>query len=161
YFALTGLLHDVSANYYNCLPTAAANFTGTGAGLNTCGHPNDRVGWAINAGVEVRMDFISPGDHAGMGMRYAQGFSSIGAGQGLNSPSFFGRGTGGSASDPQTAAGDVALGWMTDGVYFGHCATNMSIPVGPFGGEGTPLPANTAVCAADGGQIQLTTSWAI
>jgi hypothetical protein len=155
YFALTGLAHDVSANYYNCTPSLQPPvgfiFTGAGPTISTCGRPNDKVGWAINGGVELNLDFISPGDHSGMAVRYGQGFSAIGGGQGLNSPSLFGKGD------------EVAVGWMTDGVFFGHCATNIKIPVGTFIGVGVSpgTPASAPICHADGGQIQLTTSWAI
>jgi hypothetical protein len=152
YFALSGIAHDVRATYYNCQPTIDGNFTGTGSPFTTCGHPDDKIGWVVSAGAELRLDFISPGDHAGMTVRYAQGASMMGGGSNLNSASLFGR-------DSQ-----VAVGWQTDGVFFGHCATDMDIAVGQHNGT-PPAPGQPTVslahCHADGQQIQLTTTWNI
>jgi hypothetical protein len=151
YFAVSGIAHDVRATYYNCQPTLAGQFTGTGTPFDTCGRPDDKIGWTVAAGLELRLDFLSPGDHAGMGVRYAQGNSMIGGGSNLNSASLFGR------DDV------VAVGWQTDGVFFGHCATNMAIPISTLTGSsvnGQP-PAPTAICHADGTQIELTTTWNI
>jgi len=67
-----------------------------------------------------------------------------------------GFGTGGSQSSPGLFGSDnqVAVGWITDGVFFGHCAQNVNVPVGTFTSPG-PL------CRADAQQIQLTTTWTI
>src|SRR5205807_2485694 len=88
---------------------------------------------------DSQLDFISRGDHAGIGMRYAVGASGFGTGGSQSIPGLFG-------SDNQ-----VAVGWITDGVFFGHCAQNVNVPVGTFTSPG-PL------CRADAQQIQLTTT---
>jgi hypothetical protein len=152
YYALSGVVHDVAATYYDCQPSTNAAFTGTLPPLDVCGTPKDRVGWQIATGAEIKLDFISPGDHGGMGVRYAQGASAFGAGNSLNSPDLF------------DGAGNVAVGWMSDGVYFGHCANDIGIQTGTFTGlppSTTATPAPLARCGADATQIQLTTTWTV
>ncbi len=57
--------------------------------MTTCGHPNDKIGWAAQTGAEFKLDFINPGDHAGFMARYAEGASGFGGGGSLGSPSPF------------------------------------------------------------------------
>jgi hypothetical protein len=105
-FALVGGAHDVNASYY------AAPGIGPFAGTNSCpqpsttlcGHPGDKVGYFIEAGGELKTPF-GPGDKIGAGVRYAVGASGFGGGNNLASPDLFASGN------------NVAIGFMTDGVF--------------------------------------------
>jgi hypothetical protein len=57
-----GALHDVSAAYY-----------GSAAGLVTNGHPDDKWGWAVGAGLKVNFPMIGPGDYFQAQVGYAEG----------------------------------------------------------------------------------------
>ncbi len=110
YVALTGVAHDVSATYYTGPGTGpfAVNPACTGGaltGTTQCGHPDDEIGWAVMGGAELKMDFITPGDRFGVGVNYAVGASGFGGGGLLGTASLFDTGN------------QIALGWLTDGVY--------------------------------------------
>jgi hypothetical protein len=109
YWATSFVAHDVSASYYNAnVGTGICGPAATGAAgvpLTTCGHPDDKVGFAIQTGAEFKMDFITPGDRLGFGARYAQGASGFGGGSNLASASLFGSGN------------ELAFGIITDGVF--------------------------------------------
>jgi hypothetical protein len=157
YWATTFVAHDVIATYYDCTGQAA----NTGAPVTNCGHPNDKVGWAVQTGAEFKMDFINPGDRLGFGARYAQGASGFGGGSNLASPALFGSGN------------NLAVGWMTDGVFTGGTAG--------AGTSGSTSTGNLAACGLGGGppptgglpsigaagitcnasQIELTTTWTV
>jgi hypothetical protein len=131
-FDIAGLAHDVAAQYYTSTAGGAcpaqANLTGT----TQCAYPSDKVGWAVLTGINIKLPQISRGTNAGAYFNYAVGASAFGGGSNLASPSLFdgwnGNGNGANFSN-------VALGWITDGVY---CNPN----------------------AASGcGSIQLTTAW--
>jgi Porin subfamily len=122
YWATSFIAHDVEASYYSCL-NGTGGFVGTQPLTTTCGHPSDKVGWAIDTGAEFKLDFISPGDHIGFAARYGVGAAGYSGGSNLASPGLFGSGN------------EVAVGWMTDGVF-----TNL--------GGASP-------------SIQLTTAWTV
>jgi len=142
YWATSFVAHDVSATYYACTGQAVSN----SAVVTTCGHPDDKVGWAIQTGAEFKMDFITPGDRFGFGARYAEGASGFGAGSNLNSAGLFGSGN------------VVAVGFGSDAVFTGGTA-----------GGGGPLPAcagalppiGTAGITCHASQLQLTTTWTV
>src|SRR5262249_38806139 len=93
--------------------------TGAGAqpGTSQCGHPDDKWGWAVLSGIDIKAPWAGPGDHFGGFFQYSVGASAYGGGTNLGSPGLF-------ASNNR-----VALGVITDGVFF------------------------------NGGQFQLTTAW--
>jgi hypothetical protein len=123
YVALTGAVHDVNASDYTQSGTSASlatsgapGYTCTAAGfaggvgavntpLSSCGHPSDKVGWAINAGGEVRIQ-MGGGltDRIGAGARYSQGATSW-SNTNVSSPDLFNSGN------------NLSIGWMTDGVF--------------------------------------------
>ena len=57
-----GALHDVSAAYYGGAATSVAN-----------GHPGDKWGWAVGAGLKVNFPMIGPGDYFQAQVGYAEG----------------------------------------------------------------------------------------
>jgi len=91
----------------------ATYFTGPFAGLcaggNTgttyCGHPDDSWGWAVIAGTEIKLDFLSPGSRMGGYVNYGVGASAYAAGSNLVSPGLYGSGN------------QVAFGVLSDAVY--------------------------------------------
>jgi hypothetical protein len=121
--SISGGVHDVDATYYTQSGTSASlattgvpGYTCTAAGfaggvgaantpLTSCGHPSDKVGFFVQGGGEVKLPQFGPGDRVGAGVRYSQGASSYGAGLNIASPDLF------------NAGNNLALGWMTDGVY--------------------------------------------
>jgi len=107
FWALSLLAHDVSATSYTTTGAVGACPSGapTGVALSTCGHPADRVGWAIMEGGELKLPMLGPGDRIGYFAHYGQGTSAYSAGSVLTSAGLFGSGN------------RAAVGWVTDGTY--------------------------------------------
>jgi len=93
--------HKNAARYYT-----AGGGVGVCAQANTtlCNHPEDKWGWAVTAGTEIKLDFLSPGSRIGMFGAYGQGASRI-ARNGQQSVNLFGSGN------------EVAFGIVTDAAY--------------------------------------------
>lgn len=75
------------------------------AGTTECGRPNDKAGYFVALGGELKVPLFGAGDRIGAGVRFSQGGGSSAFGSGLNlsTPTLFGAG-----SNP-------AAGWMPDG----------------------------------------------
>jgi hypothetical protein len=118
YFALSGVVHDASASYYNANVgtgvCAGAGSSNAAIPLTTCGHPSDELGWAIQAGGELKLPQFGPQDRIGAGVRYAQGASAYGGGSNLASAALFGSGN------------VLAAGQITDGVYLNGGAIELT-----------------------------------
>jgi hypothetical protein len=89
---------------------AVAAVPGTGcnggqAGTSQCGHPDDKWGWAVLSGIDIKAPWAGPGDHFGGYFNYGVGAAAYGGGSNLSSPGLFGGGN------------TVALGVITDGVF--------------------------------------------
>src|SRR5918996_1204492 len=61
---------------------AATYYTGTvgtcvQTGTTLCGHPDDKWGWAVLAGAEIKLDMLSPGSRVGFFGTYGVGASRI------------------------------------------------------------------------------------
>ncbi len=122
---LMGAVHQVSAGYYGA--------TLTGAIPN--GHPNDKVGFAIGAGVKINFPMIGPGDYFQGQVNYTEGAMRYAAltPSGAGSPTVFGAGQ------------QLGAGFFSDSTYCG-------ISLGS---------AATATCPAGGSSQQLTTAWGV
>jgi Porin subfamily len=70
-----------------------------------CNYPDDKWGFAVISGAEIKLDFLSPGSRLGVYANYGVGASAFAGGNNLNSPGLYGSGN------------QVAFGWLTDGVY--------------------------------------------
>jgi Porin subfamily len=113
---LTGGIHNVNATYYG------AAGTGPFAGANVCpqplttqcGHPDDKVGFFVMAGGELKLPMLGPGDRIGADVRYGQGASAYTGGSNLSSPDLFASGN------------NLAVGWMTDGVFVNGSAIELT-----------------------------------
>jgi len=100
--------HNVAATYYagpGTGPFAGTVCLGAQAGTTKCGHPNDKVGWTIMQGGELKLPFIAPGDRAGYFFHYGRGATGYSGGNTLGSADLFGSGN------------KLALGWIDDGVF--------------------------------------------
>src|SRR5262249_54546857 len=106
YAAITGGVHNVDATYYSGNGTGPfAGFTTCGQASTTqCGHPNDKVGFYVQAGAEFKLP-TGPGDILGGTVRYSQGASGYGGGGTLSSPDLF------------NAGNNLAVAWMSDGIF--------------------------------------------
>jgi len=99
-------VHNVNATYYGGTANPAVGFAGCAQpGTTICGHPGDKVGFFAQAGGEIKLPMLGPGDKIGGAVRFSEGASAFGGGLNLASPSLFASGN------------NLALGWMSDGVY--------------------------------------------
>jgi len=63
---ISGALHDARAGYYS-------NTSGIGTALvDTYGHPDDKWGWAVSAGLRLNAPMIGPGDYFQGAVVYSQ-----------------------------------------------------------------------------------------
>src|SRR5262249_10976974 len=100
-------VHNVNATYYSgngTGPFAAFNVCAQ-ASTTLCGHPSDKLGFFVQAGGEVKLPMLGPGDRIGGAFRFSEGGSAFGGGLRLASPSLF------------SAGNNFAVGWMSDGIY--------------------------------------------
>ena len=126
-FGVSAYFNKVNATYYNNALRVEATLdsgstqgtnavaavpgtgcpTGAGAqpGTSQCGHPDDKWGWAVLSGIDIKAPWSGPGDHFGGYFNYGVGASAYSGGGNLGSPSLF-------ASNNQ-----IALGVITDGVF--------------------------------------------
>ena len=127
-FGVSAYLNKVNATYYNnaeaSLATSDAGSTqgtnfvaavpGTGCptsgplaqpGTAACGHPDDKWGWAVLSGIDIKAPWAGPGDHFGGFIQYGQGATAYAAGNNLGSAGIFG------------ANNTIALGVITDAVF--------------------------------------------
>ena len=120
-------LHDASAAYWDA-PCATAGTT-INSSLN-CGHPSDKLGWAVGTGANINLPWINKGDRFGFQVNWAKGATRYVMNQpGANAAGLFG----GNYS--------VGLGFLADAVLRDN---NVLDPV-------TGLP--------QGGSLELTDAW--
>ena len=119
-FGVSAIFNKVNATYYNGPAGAIGSGCPAGAqtGTTNCGSLDDKWGWAVLSGIDIKAPWAGPGDHFGGYFNYGVGATGYSAGNNNASPGIFGAGN------------TIALGFITDGVYF------------------------------NGGQIDLTTGWA-
>src|SRR5439155_26312749 len=86
---------------------------GAQAGTTQCGHPADRIGWAAGIGGTLNIPIFGIGDKVGAQFVYSVGAAGYAA-TGLTSAGLFGSGN------------NVAVGWLTDGVYVNGSAVELT-----------------------------------
>jgi porin-like protein len=127
-FGASAIFNKINATYYNDAAAiastadttvgtvttqgtnAVAAVPGTGCngaqpGTSACGHPDDKWGWAVLSGIDIKAPWAGPGDHFGGFFYYGRGTSAYSGGSNLASPGLFAGGN------------TVALGVMTDAVF--------------------------------------------
>src|SRR5262245_23115381 len=88
-FGVSAIFNKVNATYY------------TGC----CSYPDDKWGWAVLSGIDIKAPWAGPGDHFGGYFNYGVGAAAYAGGNNLSSPGLFGGGN------------QVALGVITDAVF--------------------------------------------
>jgi hypothetical protein len=107
-FGASAIFNKINATYYNGNNAVTGDIGcpgGAQTGTSQCFHPDDKWGWAVLSGIDIKAPWIGPGDHYGGFFNYGQGTSSYSGGSQLASPGLFGSGN------------QVALGVITDAVY--------------------------------------------
>ena len=91
------------------------------------GHPNDKIGFAVGAGIKINFPMIGPGDYFQAQVNYTQGASALRRphpGAARLAPGIFGAGR-----------DELGVGFFADGVYCGSNATG-----GRHGAPARPVP---------------------
>src|SRR5262245_32124449 len=103
-FAVSAIFNKINTTYYT---TDTPGFDGCHiqTGTTFCGYPDDKWGWAVLSGIDIKAPWLGPGDHFGGFFDYGVGAAAYSGGSNLTSPSLFGGGN------------TVALGVITDGVF--------------------------------------------
>ena len=76
------------------------------------GHPDNKIGWAVGAGIKINFPMIAPGDYFQMQVNYAQGAVRY---AGFTQP--------GTYSPARFNGNELGLGYMSDGMYCGGAPT--------------------------------------
>src|SRR5947209_1486695 len=104
-FAVSAVFNKVNATYYTGTTPTTGNCPATQTGTSLCGFPDDKWGWAVLSGIDIKAPWAGPGDHFGGFFNYGVGAAAYAGGSNLTSPGLFGGGN------------TIALGFLTDGVY--------------------------------------------
>jgi hypothetical protein len=106
-FGVSAIFNKTNATYYNGPAGTPGSGCPAGAqtGTSQCDHPDDKWGWAVLSGIDIKAPALGPGDHFGGYFNYGVGASAYSGGSNLTSPGLFGGGN------------TVALGVITDGVF--------------------------------------------
>ena len=104
-FGVSAIFNPINATYYTGTSAATGACPGTAPGTTACASPDDKWGWVVLSGIDIKAPQLGPGDHFGGFFNYGMGASAYSGGSNLASPGLFGRGN------------TVALGVITDGVF--------------------------------------------
>jgi hypothetical protein len=103
-FGVSAVFNKVNATYYTA-NTPGFTSCSLQTGTTWCGSPDDKWGWAVLSGIDIKAPWAGPGDHFGGYFNYGVGAAAYAGGTSLGSPGLFGGGN------------TVALGVITDGVF--------------------------------------------
>jgi hypothetical protein len=126
-----GAIHDASGGYYGTTLT----------GQWTQGHPGNKVGFAVGAGIRINFPMIGPGDFFQMQVNYAQGALK-----------YVGNTQPGSNSMFRFNGNEMAVGFLADGYYCGNPNVDGQTNQTNFG-----CPSQFG----SGSNVELTTAWGI
>src|SRR5262245_35052311 len=116
-FGASAIFNKINAQYYNSgvvpgsdpvvtvLGTGCPTGAGAQPGTSQCGYPDDKWGWAVLSGIDIKAPWAGPGDHFGGYFNYGQCAAAYSGGSNLSSPGLFGAGN------------TVALGVISDAVF--------------------------------------------
>jgi hypothetical protein len=107
-FAVSAIFNKVNATYYTGNNPVTGDVGCPGAaqtGTSQCFHPDDKWGWAVLSGIDIKAPWAGPGDHFGGFFSYGVGSAAYSSGNNMTSPGLFGGGN------------QVAFGVVTDGVF--------------------------------------------
>ncbi|MEA2979504.1 MAG: hypothetical protein QOF09_1327, partial [Alphaproteobacteria bacterium] len=159
-----GALHQIGGGYYG--NTLGANSTLLGEcngkfgqesltqGTTCAGHPDNKFGYAVGAGIKINFPMIGPGDYLQAQVNYTLGAERYAAltPAGAGSPGVFGEGTGQGST--------LGMGWFQDGVYCGAgTSPRLYSPPPTNPNSVVQTLALNSYCGTN--QIQLTTAWSV
>jgi hypothetical protein len=104
-FGASAIFNKVNATYYTSTATGLGNCPVNQTGTSGCTSPDDKWGWAVLSGIDIKAPWAGPGDHFGGFFNYGVGAAAYSGGSNLGSPGLFGGGN------------TVALGVLSDGVF--------------------------------------------
>ena len=104
-FAASSIFNKVNATYYTGTAVDTGACPGNQTGTSACNSPDDKWGWAVLSGTDIKAPWAGPGDHFGGYFNYGQGAAAYSGGSNLASPGLFGSGN------------TVALGVISDAVF--------------------------------------------
>ncbi|HKE97295.1 MAG TPA: porin, partial [Povalibacter sp.] len=102
---VSAIFNKVNATYYTGTGATTGACPGNQTGTAACNSPDDKWGWAVLSGIDIKAPWAGPGDHFGGYFNYGVGAAAYSAGSNLTSPGLFG------------ANNTVAFGVNTDGVF--------------------------------------------
>jgi hypothetical protein len=149
---IMGALHEVAGGYYGT--------TLTGAEVN--GHPSDKWGWAVGAGLRINMPMIAPGDYLQAQVAYAHGATryvtnTVGNqslfgrsqstfGYGIHSDGIF---RGATATSPTATGLELTTSWGVAGSFEHYWTPSLRTSIkGSYVAVSYNATANDALCAA-------------
>jgi Porin subfamily len=106
------------ANYYTDTGGACA---ATQTGTTLCGYPDDKWGFAVLSGTEIKLDMLSPGSRLGAFFNYGVGATAYVASN-LSSPGLYGSGN------------TIAVGAVTDAAYINNSSLQQTTAWSAGGG---------------------------
>jgi len=108
-FGASAIFNKINAQYYTDALGVSGYAPSTACvsqpGTTFCGYPDDKWGWAVLSGIDIKAPALGPGDHFGGFFNYGQGAAAYSGGSNLGSPGLFGSGN------------TVALGVISDAVF--------------------------------------------
>jgi len=104
-FGVSAIFNKVNATYYTGTLATTGACPGNQTGTAACNSPDDKWGWAVLSGIDIKAPWSGPGDHFGGYFNYGIGAAAYSGGSNLSSPGLFGSGN------------TVALGVISDGVF--------------------------------------------
>src|SRR5262249_16192548 len=102
---VSAIFNKVNATYYTGTTPTTGNCPVGFTGTSLCDHPDDKWGWAVLSGIDIKAPWSGPGDHFGGYFNYGVGPAAYSGGTQTASPSLFGGGN------------QLALGFISDAVF--------------------------------------------
>ena len=106
---VSAIFNKVNATYYTDAPGVLGYVPGASCvsqpGTAACNHPDDKWGWAVLSGIDIKAPWAGPGDHFGGYFDYGIGAAAYSGGANLGSAGLFGAGN------------TVSVGVISDGVF--------------------------------------------
>jgi hypothetical protein len=102
---VSAIFNKVNATYYTGTTATTGACPGTATGTSACNSPDDKWGWAVLSGIDIKAPWAGPGDHFGGYFNYGAGAAAYSGGSNLSSAGLFGAGN------------VVALGVISDGIF--------------------------------------------
>jgi hypothetical protein len=103
-FGVSAIFNKINTTYFTA-NTPGFDSCNLQPGTTFCNYPDDKWGWAVLSGIDIKAPWAGPGDHFGGYFNYGQGAAAYSGGSNLGSGGLFGGGN------------TVALGVISDAVF--------------------------------------------